>query len=272
MEQLSSWDLGCDVDAVAPTLFHAWLAVVVRDTLEDEQGGLIGDLLFEEMDYKLGLVAVKFLAHWLDATATDIDAIEAGTLPFPSATGRNYFDDARTEDHLETRDELLLGSLNLAMSELAPRMEALGQDPTDPQTWTWGTWHHLRLVDDADAVLPAASSASYPKGGGLYTVDVGDYTWLEAGALPERLEVSNAPSNRFLFHLKETGVEARFILPGGQSEHPGTAHHNDLLEEYIEGQTRVLPYTEAEIAAETEETWRLPAGWPERPASREDGP
>jgi penicillin amidase len=260
IDQLSGWDLRCGVDDVPPTLFHAWLAITVRETLEDERGGLIGDLLFEEMDYQLGLVAVKFLAHWLDATAADPDA-----MPFPSATGDNYFDDSRTNDRVETRDELLLGSLNLAMTELAPRMESLGLDPEDPQTWTWGSWHRLRLVDAADAVLPAASSPSYPKGGGLYTVDVGDYTWLEGGQLPETLEVTNAPSNRFLFHLREDGMEARFILPGGQSEQPGAAHHLDLLEAYVAGETRVLPYSEAEIDAATEVTWELPAGWPEVP-------
>jgi hypothetical protein len=32
---------------------------------------------------------------------------------------------------------------------------------------------------------------------------------------------------------------------------------------YLAGQTRALPFSEAEIAAATEATWELPAGWPE---------
>lgn len=248
---LEAWDLACGVDAVEPSLFHAWLAVLIRDMLGDEGGGLVGDLLLAELDARLVIVALKMVTHFLEVTAADLDKIQSGELPFPSATGDDYFDDRRT-DTIETRDELLLQSLRRALDELAPIMADVGADPDALSTWRWGLWHTMQLVDPAEALVPEASSARLPKPGGLYTVDVADYVLAREGALSVSLDVDNAPSNRFLFELDPAGVRGLMALPGGFSEHPGEPHHNDLWPEYIAGEYRVVPFAPAEVEASAE--------------------
>lgn len=261
IEKLAAWDYTCGTEQVEPTLFHAWLAITGREVLADEEGGLIGEMILPTMDYQLGLVVVKFLARWLEATDADIDAIEAGTLPFPSATGINYFDNQDTPE-LETRDEILLNSLSMALAELSVIYTNLGADPDDMETWTWGRWHVMELVDLAHAVLPEASSAPLPKPGGLYTVDVGDFNWLEDGVLPAQLTVTNAPSNRFVFEVKPGAIEAWWSMPGGQSERPGDPHHNDWFEEYLAGEYREMVYYDDAVTADTSLRWSFPAGYP----------
>lgn len=225
---LGAWDHRCTVDQAAPTLFHAWLVHTSKVVLADENS-LMSGLLFDDMDYQIGLVVSKFLIRWLEATEANIDDIEAGRTPFPSQTGRNYFDDQTTEGRVETRDEDLLTALRLSLDELA----RLFPD-SEPQDVAWGRWHVIRLEDPAEPWLPSASSEALPKDGCLYTIDVGDVNWLEGGELPAQLAVTNAPSNRFLWELDPDGVAGKVSLPGGQSEDPASPFHNSLLQTYVD--------------------------------------
>ena len=114
--------------------------------LGDEGGGLVGDLLLAELDARLVIVALKMVTHFLEVTEADLDGIQSGELPFPSATGDDYFDDRRT-DVVETRDELLLQSLRRALDELAPIMASHGIDLHMPHTRHrrgYITEHHTR--------------------------------------------------------------------------------------------------------------------------------
>jgi penicillin amidase len=259
---LSDWaDSGhpCGIDDVGPTLFHAWFAVVTREILEDEFGGLLGDLLFEQMDYKFGLVTSKFLLHFLEVTDADLADIEAGTVPFPSNTGTNYFDDSRTPE-LETRDAVLLAGLSLALDELEGIFASKGADPLDLATWRWGLWHTIHLED---AALDSASSDTFEKPGALFTVDVGDYDLLLGGVLPDTLNTTNAPSNRFVFELAPGAIRGEWILPGGQSENPDSPFHNDMLQEYVDGEHRPMRFYREEVEAGVQARWQVPSGFPD---------
>ena len=248
----------CEVDMAAPTLFHGWLAIFTREVLVDEGGGLLGELLFEEMDYKFSLVTVKFLTHYLEATAADIDAIEAGEAPFPSQTGKNYFDNSDTEA-LETRDQVILESLSLALDELSEIYADKTDDVDDLSSYAWGLYHTIWLEDPA---LEEASSAVYPKPGALFTVDVADYDQLHEAALPAELETTNAPSNRFVFELAPGAIRGAWILPGGQSERPDSEFHNDMLAEYVAGEHRPMRFYLEEVEAGQVERWSVPGGFP----------
>lgn len=252
---LTDWDLRCEVDQVEPTLFHAWLAVFAREVMADESS-LVADLVFVDMDSKLGLPVSKFLLRWLQETDADIAAIEAGEVPFPSASGRNFFDD-RDTDELETRDALILQSLAQAIDELRPVMDALGADPDDLDSWTWGTIHTIELVDPG---MDAASSAILPKPGALYTMDVADFAWLQDGVVPDRFVTDNAPSNRFVFELAPEGPTAWMTLPGGQSERPDSPFHNSLLEPFTHGEYAVVPFAADDIEAAAVESFVLSPG------------
>jgi len=258
--ELDKWDLRCDIDSSGAVVFHGWLVSFARLILSDENAGVSG-VLFGDTDARIGLVLTKFVTHWLEVTRADIDDIDSGAKAFPSASGRNFFDD-RSTDGVETRDEAILTALASALDELEGIFAALqgGAASDDPANWRWGDWHVMQLVDRADAVLPTASSEALPKSGCLYTVDVADSDWLSDGALPAQLETDNAASNRFVFEMLPEGVRGRVILPGGQSEDPASPHHNDQFEDFVDGRLRDLRYTRPEIEADATETLSFDPG------------
>jgi penicillin G amidase len=253
---LADWDLRCEVDAVAPTLFHGWLAVFMRDMLADDMG-LVGELLFGDLPGAPSLTMANTALHWLEATDADIDAIESGDMPFPSVSGRNFFDDTNTEG-VETRDELLLASLDQALVEL---VGACPDIDADLSACTWGRVHTLGLIDPTAAFLPGADVPAQPKPGGLNTVDAADFPLLEGGVLPAHFAVDNAPSNRFAFELDPAGIRGAWVLPGGQSEDPESPHHSDQFDRYMAGELVEMPLTDAEVEAAAVDTWSLEAGF-----------
>ena len=245
---LAAWDRRCDLDQAGPTLFHAWLGVFLRELWRDELG-LVGDLLLDELVAPPAMILATAAVHWLDETAADIDGIDAGTVAFPSTDGRNFFDDADTEP-IETRDELLLTSLELALQELHCATAL-----TDPGACLWSEANTLSLADEAGTGL--AEVAARPKAGGLNTVDVADATLLRDGVLPAGFAVENAPSNRFIWELDPASVRGAVILPGGQSEDPASPHFTDQLDRYLDGDLYQLPLTIDEVSAAAVDTWHL---------------
>jgi penicillin amidase len=261
LEILESWDLECDIDQVGPTVFHGFMIVFIRDMYADTSDGLLGELLLQDMSSAVGQVFVESAMHFLDETDADIDAIEAGEMEFPSATGENYFDDLTTPE-LETRDEVLIGALDTALDDLSEMLAHLGADRDDMDTWLWGVAHTIQLDDPAAVVLPESSSDRLPMPGGLYTFQIADFDWLEEGEFPERFDSENISSNRFLFEMTPGAIYAEAILPGGQSERPDSPHHNDQLREFTENRYRPLRYYDAEIDAALEQTWLFSEGFP----------
>lgn len=251
---LEAWDARCEMDGVEATLFHGWMIVFLRDWLIDEEDGLFGELLLVDSPAFTGQFLGKNAAHFLDLTAADIDAIEAGELPYPSLTGLDFFDDTRTTE-IETRDDLLLKSLDDSLDELAVMLGNLGADPDDMTTWTWGVAHTVRLDDPAAVVLPESSSERLPMSGGLYTFQVAEFDMLHDGQLPERFDTVNLSSNRFVIELEPGAIRGMAILPGGQAEQPGSPNFNDQLQEFTDGSYRPLRFYPDDVAEGLVETW-----------------
>jgi len=253
LAELAAWDYRCDVDVAAPTLFHAWMAVLLREMWRDELG-IVGELLLTELLAPPAMILAVATDHWLDETADIIDELDAGTVAFPSETGRDFFDNADTEP-VESRDELLLLSLDLALQEMACPTAL-----TAPEDCLWGTYNTLALHDETGTGI--AEVAARPKAGGLNTVDVADGSLLVDGALPEHFAVSNAPSNRFIWELDPAGVRGAVVLPGGQSEDPDGDHFTDQLDLYLSGELHPIPLSPDEVAEQAIDTIELGSGSP----------
>ncbi len=243
VDLLRNWDYRATADSPETLLFHAWIPFLLRHVFADETT----EALFDDLGPDYVNMLSRPLAHFLDKTREDIAEIEAGTVPFPSVSGLNYFDD-QTTDSLETRDEVLLKSL----ADAADLLQARHGDAT---TWSWASNHLLSFNDPAEAFLSDASTGPFPVDGGYFTVDVAEFPLTSGGEVSLVFDVTNAPSQRTLYLLDPAGVTVLDILPGGQSERPGDAHFNDQVTQYLENTYRTRPFRRQDV--ETAQTARV---------------
>ncbi len=173
---LRGWDFDARADAVEPTMFHAWL---VR--LED---AAIGDEL-EKASVTLGakqkLVAVLAMLE----------------------RGSPLWDDVRTADVVETRDDIL--------ARVADGL------PAEP----WGTRHTLRfapllphfaLTVGVDESVPPKGEPAFARGGGIETIDQG---WPVMDG--EDFSFTNGAARRLTVELTPEGPLAYDALPVKQT-------------------------------------------------------
>lgn len=250
--ELAEWDYFCRGEDKAPLIFHAWLLHSLRECFGDETS----PEFFADLSGDYVHIFARDLIYFLDATAANIDDYSTLGTPFPSASGTNYFDDTRTEGVLETRDEILLRALSLAMAELK------GMYGDDMSAWSWAASHQITFTDDVGDELPEATVGPFPLDGGLFTVDVADFRLSRGGALVKPFDVGNSPSQRFVYVMEPGKIRALDVNAGGQSERPGEPHFFDQIDLYLDNQYRELPYYPEEVEESTVRRLVLPAGFP----------
>jgi penicillin amidase len=132
--------------------------------------------------------------------------------------------------------------------------ERLGPDAAG---WKWGRLHRvtfghvLGLASPALDRLLRLNRGPVPVGGDLDTIaQSGVDPWhpFEAGTF--------TVSYRQVIDVGDWDA-MRFILPTGQSGHPGSRHYDDMLDSWRRGDYRTLPFSRAAVEAETAETARL---------------
>ena len=139
-------------------------------------------------------------------------------LSAPNAALDGYFDDVSTTGVVETRDQILLGALADAVTELKGR---LGDNAGD---WLWGRLHTsvfpsvfglLGAPSDPFAMAPVAND------GADHTIDVSNY---------DRSYHSGAgPSMRIVTDVDPAGVLSWQVIPGGEIDLPDSPNLADQL-------------------------------------------
>jgi penicillin amidase len=127
----------------------------------------------------------------------------------------------------------------------------------EPANWQWGRLHRvafghvLGLASPALDRLLRLNRGPYPIGGDLDTI-------AQSGVDPWH------PYEAATFTVSYRQVidvgnwdEMRFILPTGQSGHPGSKHYDDMVDDWLHGRYRTLPFSRAAIEKDTVQTARL---------------
>ncbi|HYM50429.1 MAG TPA: penicillin acylase family protein [Candidatus Limnocylindrales bacterium] len=122
------------------------------------------------------------------------------------------------------------------------------------EAWQWGRVHRMTFAHPIGLGVPALDRAlrlsrgPIPVGGDADTV-------AQAGVDPWHPFAANAfmVSYRQLFDVGDWDA-GRFILPLGQSGHPGSPHYDDMLEAWRKVEYRPLPFTRAAVVAAAAET------------------
>jgi penicillin amidase len=174
-------------------------------------------------------------------------AVVAALLEKPDSA---WWDDKRTEDVVETRDDVLRQALLDARDEMT-RRQAL-----DPEDWTWGHLHQLDLRSPTlgeSGIGPVewlVNRDGWELGGGASTVNATGWDATEGYA------VDTAPSMRMVVSLADWD-ESRWINLSGVSGHPFSSHYTDQTDLWADGRTLPWSFTRDAVEEASEDVLAL---------------
>ena len=196
---LTGWTGEMRADAPQPLLFAAWLRELVRVLVADE----LGPAFSEYWDYR-----PLFVTNVLSGDAAWCDDVTT-----PAA---------------ETCADALQTALQAAVAGLAERLGP------DPEAWRWGDLHYLRMQNILWSRVPLLGgllSVQRPIGGG------NDTPMRAASRIADPEEpfaAVHGASFRAVYDLANLAA-SRFIIIGGQSGNPFSAHWSDLVDLWMAG-------------------------------------
>jgi penicillin amidase len=164
-----------------------------------------------------------------------------------------WWDDRRTEDETETRDDILKAAMLDARDDLVRRQDR------EPERWTWGHQHVLNLTHQTVGSGDSAIANLLLNRGG-FEVGGGDSV-LNATAFDavEDYEVVWAPSMRMLVSLGDLD-ESRWVNLTGASGHAYHDHYVDQTELWLDGRTLPFRFSRAAVDSAAEDRLSLQPG------------
>lgn len=152
------------------------------------------------------------------------------------------WDDMRTQDVVETKEEILRAALEAAATDIA---NAMG---SNPDGWRWGKVHTVTFSSALAALDPTGrlQDGPYANDGGLFTVDVANPS---ATARGKNFQHTSGASLRIVNEATSEGIVTWLQLPGGQDLHRTGEHFGDLVEGWLKNEPFRLPFTAAEVEA-----------------------
>ena len=223
---LRGWDGAQPAGSAAAAYFNAVWAALLDETFSDElpEGG-----------------APNGGNRWMQVVTTILDRPKD-----------RWWDDRRTPDVVETRDEMIRRAL------VEARLRLTREQGKDPSLWTWGHAHTLSLqavpTGQVSATAPLhgllnAGPVELP--GGPAAVDALGYD-----ASSGTFEVVAAPSMRMVVDLADPD-RSRWVNQTGQSAHPGSPHYTDQLDAWATGRTFPWPFSPVAVREAATDTLTL---------------
>ncbi|MFZ5790650.1 MAG: penicillin acylase family protein [Pseudomonadota bacterium] len=200
---LASWDFRMDADRPEPTIFEAWLAVLNRRLFADDMG--------------------EVYRAWAWWNASTIERILFG----PGSADHRWCDDRNTPA-VEGCEAIVTASFAEAVAALD---RAMGGEPAD---WRWGRTHiawFRHLLFRHVPVLANLTDRPTVTGGDDYTLDRGSPDMRQA---PDAFPHVHGAGFRAVYDLADLDA-SRFVIAGGQSGNPSSAHYGDLLPLWRDG-------------------------------------
>ncbi|MHA1728535.1 MAG: penicillin acylase family protein [Promethearchaeota archaeon] len=216
-DTLNDWDYIMDKNGVAPTIFNIWNDAYLLCTFQDDMDTL-GDFYTPFWTILEKLTKENETSHW--------------------------FDNITTADTVETRDDIIINALNIALTAL----EDYYGTPTISE-WVWGDIHQLKFTHLVG--ISSLSAGPYPGSGtGVTVTPAGtrnfrdwEVRWGAAGGgSSERIIVDFGNLNNSLS-----------VLPGGQSGISSSRHYTDQLELFLNGKYHVEYFNAMDL--ETLQNW-----------------
>ncbi|MBI4700059.1 MAG: penicillin acylase family protein [Deltaproteobacteria bacterium] len=254
-------------DAVATTLYNAWLGHLMRAVFDDE--GLPGVWHPGGTDGR-----VRALNRFLDGRGP---GNPLGLASWNPETGESAFFDMLPTEPVETSREVILAALRDALAFLRSAPTAPGEGgfgTSDVSGWRWGLRHVVRfqslladflgenpkyaaLTDQfaiTTASLPLAADLApadpraelkwFPRPGDQDAVDAGN-----PGLSGTSFSYGSGPVMRMVVALKDGRVSGRNIIPGGQSALVDSPYFADQVMLWLGNETLPLRFAVADVVA-----------------------
>jgi penicillin amidase len=196
------WDYSMDFESRAAALFNAFYYNLMGNGFADE----IGDKLWTE-----------HMAHPYISYITDLTLIRIMDDP-----QHVLWDDQSTKDVTETRDDIIVKSLQQAVADLSERY---GDNPDD---WKWGDVHQMTFKHPLGEKLKFLNLAPIPTQGDGTTINAGmwdnlnPYAFKSGGVIRMIVDFSDPE-------------KSTIISPPGQSGHYKSPYYGDQAEPWAQG-------------------------------------
>jgi len=212
---LQLWDGSNTIRSVAPTIYNKWVYLYLKNTLSDE----LGEKTFQQL---LNTYVMKRSIAKLISNDSSI-----------------WWDDIRTSDHKENRQEILSKSLKETVAFLETQ---LGGDIKD---WNWSHVHtieHNHVLGEVAALKKYFNVGPFPIDGAREVINNRGYDYGETGIYT----VKSGPSTRRIIDFSDIENSVS-ILPTGQSGNVFSKHYKDQFEMYNKGAFRKMRLNKEEI-------------------------
>lgn len=213
LEALRGWDGRLTTDTVAGSIVEATMIRAMRNTFGDELGDLVERYMGPGVPVLLRLLPQTDSPWW----------------------------DNVTTPQKETRDDILLLSLNQALDDLTAR---LGNNMAD---WHWGKLHTATFAHPLGSVQPlnlVFNKGPYANGGSGFTPNNAAYSL-------KTFSQSIVPSYRQIIDLSDLN-RSLFQHTTGQSGNPFSKHYADFIEDWVAVRHHPMYFSRADIEANQE--------------------
>ncbi len=199
---LKGWDYEMRGESTAAAIFQVFLNHLLRNTFQDELG--------------------KKLYHsFIEFAGIPIQDLQR----FLSRRRSHWFDDVRTPEKIETKEDQIRLSLHQAFRELS------GKFGSKPIKWRWDRLHRMtfRHVLGGEAMLGKILNVGpFPLGGSLTTINNARYKFTDP------YDCWVGPSMRMIVDFTDL-TRAKIVLPPGEVGHPLSRHFRDQAEMWVSG-------------------------------------
>lgn len=215
---LDNWDYSYEQSETAASITDVFMLKLSENTFQDE----MGSTAYENF-VRFSALPSRAIMRFLE-------------------DGSTFFDDIETTDYTETRDEIIIQTMNETIRFLERNY---GEEPFE---WRWEQLHTITLkpallgeaAEDPDApqslkliVDNLLSNGPHPVRGHDMTVNNGEYNWNDP------FEMVLGPSIRRIIDFSDLS-RSWSIIPTGQSGNPLSQYYGDQTESWLEGQYKFL--------------------------------
>ncbi len=211
-KRLAAWDRFVSIESGEATLFNAFITKLIANTFADELGDAIIDEFYRDLQVS---IPVQWLIRYLEEP------------------DNAFWDNIKTKDVRETRDDMIVKSMKDAVAQVA------GRFGNNEKKWAWGRVHKMLIKHPLGEVLPFLNLGPYVYAGDDFTIHAG---WWDRY---NPFKMKSGAAIRLVVDMADLSTMT-VMSPPGQSGHYLSPYYGDLAETWAKGGQVSAHYTSAE--------------------------